>query len=251
MRTGRFLTLAPALVLVPSGAASQGIRGSVSERESGEAIVAALVQLVARDSTVLVSAFSDDSGRFTIQADDCGPQDGYLYVARVGYGTFRVAIADLPVDCSNWSIALDTDPVGLPALTARAPRNRDLERVGFHDRQRIGLGTFITRDILADRYRTVSQIADVLKQTPGVYRVDQTNSSSTVYLRLIANFGGPCAAVIYIDGLFYQNELPRLLAQDIEAIEIYRGPAQVPIQYGGGYGGCGVVLIWTRTGAGR
>jgi hypothetical protein len=37
---------------------------------------------------------------------------------------------------------------------------------------------------------------------------------------------------------------------NIEAIEVYNGVAQVPAQYGGAHSACGVVLIWLRTGGG-
>ncbi len=36
---------------------------------------------------------------------------------------------------------------------------------------------------------------------------------------------------------------------DIEAIEVYRTPAEIPAQYNtGGNAACGVILIWTRRG---
>jgi hypothetical protein len=31
----------------------------------------------------------------------------------------------------------------------------------------------------------------------------------------------------------------------ISAIEVYRGPAELPVQYGGAESACGVLLIWT------
>jgi hypothetical protein len=184
--------------------------------------------------------------------DGCGPTDGFLYVARVGYRSLRAAIRDLPQDCAAWSITLEVDPVGLPVLAVRAERNRDLENAGFYNRKRLGIGTFLTRDVIEDRYRTVSRVDDVLQQVPGVIRVEQASNSWSAYFdRSIGATVRPCPAVGYIDGLFFGRQIPRLATQDIEAIEVYRGSAQVPAQYAGNDALCGVVLIWTRTGAGR
>jgi hypothetical protein len=154
------------LSLLPAFATGQRINGTVSARESEQPIAAALVQLIARDSTVLNSVLTDPQGRFLFTTDGCGPQDGYLFVMRIGYRALRVSLVDLPADCSAWSITLEADPVRLPALTARAARNRDLERVGFYQRKQIGLGTFIDRATLEERYDIQSRTADVLQRIP-------------------------------------------------------------------------------------
>lgn len=247
MKANVFLA-ATLLVLGPGAGSGQRVGGQVLARQTGQPIASALVQLVARDSTVLNTVFTDDAGRFTLAADGCGPVDGFLYVASLGYASVRSSLRDLPIDCSAWSIALEIDPVDLPGVNVRVTRNRGLARVGFYDRQRIGMGTFITRDVIEDRYRTANQVAEIIRQVPGVFRVEQGENEAAVILRNVPTFAGPCYAVFFIDGLPYQNVLPRLPAMDIEAIEVYRGPAQVPAQYSGAYAACGVVLIWTRTG---
>jgi TonB-dependent Receptor Plug Domain len=236
-----------AATTMPTGATCQ-VAGIVSDRQ-GHPIPSALVQLLAHDSTLLKSTLTDSIGGFSFSVSGCGPRDGYLYAGRLGYHMLTAAVQDLPADCTAWTIVLEPNPVALPELPVEVSRSRSLDRVGFYSRQRIGLGTFITRDILEDRYRTASRAGDVLQQIPGVFRVDQGNNETVVHLRPDPSFTNrACAAAIYVDGLFNQKSLPRLPAQDIEAIEVYRGPAEVPAQYGGVNAACGVVLIWTRTG---
>jgi hypothetical protein len=239
-------------VLLPCSVAAQGVGGTVSARSTGEPIASALVQLLARDSTVLRSGFTDEAGAFSLRAEACGPADGYIFVERLGYERLVIAIRDLPENCDAWPIVLETKPVALAELPVQASRrNRSLEQVGFYSRQRIGLGTFITRDMLEDRYRTVPRIAEVIQQVPNIFRVDIGTNESVLYLRLHPGFDKPCPSVVWVDGLFYEKRLPRLNTTDVEAIEIYRGSAEVPAQYGGSYAACGVAVIWTRTGAGR
>ena len=227
---------------------AQPARGQITENNTKTAISGALVQLVAVDSTVLNSAISGSDGRFAFQSKECGPRDGFISVTRLGYKAFRAALKDLPLDCSSWLIALDPEALPLPELQIATTRNRHLESVGFYSRRRIGMGTFVTRDQLATQYATFTDIADVIRRIPGVFRVDGTSNASTVFLRAAANLAGACPAAIYVDGMFQQRELLRLPTQDVEAIEIYRGPAQVPAQYGGANASCGVIVIWTRVG---
>ncbi len=44
---------------------------------------------------------------------------------------------------------------------------------------------------------------------------------------------------------------PSTPIRDIEAIEVYTGPADVPGEYAGRNAGCGVIVIWTRAGPAR
>jgi hypothetical protein len=44
---------------------------------------------------------------------------------------------------------------------------------------------------------------------------------------------------------------PTVPVRDIEAIEVYTGPAEVPGEYAGRNAGCGVVVIWTKSGPAR
>jgi hypothetical protein len=32
----------------------------------------------------------------------------------------------------------------------------------------------------------------------------------------------------------------------LDAAEVYRTATEAPVQYGGGLGGCGVILLWTK-----
>jgi hypothetical protein len=47
-------------------------------------------------------------------------------------------------------------------------------------------------------------------------------------------------------GLPNRYDIDSLRWQDVEAVEIYAGPAQVPPQYGGAHSACGIILFWTR-----
>ena len=39
--------------------------------------------------------------------------------------------------------------------------------------------------------------------------------------------------------------------RDIEGIEVYTGPSDVPGEFAGRNAGCGVIVVWTRSGPSR
>jgi TonB-dependent Receptor Plug Domain len=66
-----------------------------------------------------------------------------------------------------------------------------------------------------------------------------------------------CYLDVYLDGAQVYNSSARgsplfnlasLEPREIEAVEVYTGAGQIPAQYNKTSGGCGVMLIWTRTG---
>jgi len=63
-----------------------------------------------------------------------------------------------------------------------------------------------------------------------------------------------CFMSVYVDGARYyspeMNEVPpdldRLNVLTLEAVEIYRSPAEVPVEYNATGSACGLILLWTR-----
>jgi outer membrane cobalamin receptor len=66
----------------------------------------------------------------------------------------------------------------------------------------------------------------------------------------------PCFLLVMVDGVmlnksatqpgFDLRQLPR--PSEIHGIEVFNGPAAIPLRYGGAGGGtwCGLIAIWTR-----
>jgi hypothetical protein len=67
-----------------------------------------------------------------------------------------------------------------------------------------------------------------------------------------------CFMAVYVDGALHWSpdmgdlvqppDLTKFNPLDLEAVEVYRGLAELPIEYTGSAAGCGVVLLWTRVG---
>lgn len=67
-------------------------------------------------------------------------------------------------------------------------------------------------------------------------------------MRGITGFmGAPCRPTIVLDGMFMRGiALDDLVhANDIEALEVYKGPSTVPPQWRSA-AVCGVIAVWTK-----
>lgn len=183
-----------------------------------------------------------DDGRFLFER--VPPGSWPLVIEHVAYApvtdTIRVDIGT----STDIAVRLATNVIALEPITV-VVRSLYLERAGFYERAERGMGSYITRDEM-DR-RNPMLASDVLRGQPG--------------LRLVRREGGPGYGVIgrrncpyryFVDGTrvgptFQIDDLP----QDwIEAIEIYRGPSSLPVQFTlpptQVNASCGVILIWTK-----
>jgi len=67
-------------------------------------------------------------------------------------------------------------------------------------------------------------------------------------------FAAACYVAVYLDGIRIWAPGPkepidinRYRVNELEGIEVYRGPSETPTQYQMTGSACGVVLLWTRT----
>jgi hypothetical protein len=235
----------------------QTISGRVLERESGTPVATAAIELLLASGESIAITETSESGAFLVEAGRAGQFQ--IRVTRVGYATFEGAIEIAAEGISGLILRVDPAPIpaaelevevesGVPALT----------RVGFYDRKQLGHGRFIERGDIEER--NPRETSDLLRGLPGV-RVLRSRSGTDVEFRqsgmlsLNRRPDSTCRPPIFVDGLIISHpralpderyDLDSLQHRDIEAIELYSGPAQVPPQYGGASSSCGVVLIWTR-----
>jgi hypothetical protein len=145
-----------------------------------------------------------------------------------------------------YAIRLATDVIELPPIEVTV-RSHELERRGYYDREQRGLGTFLTRqswEALTPRYPS-----DILHGVAGLRVVPRRAGATLGYVVLDRS---NCAFRYILDGGrvgpdFQVDDLP---AEWIEALEIYKGPAQVPGEFSyppsSERANCGVIVIWTR-----
>lgn len=223
--------------------------------EEGSPITVATADVIVRDSLgrSVGYALTDEFGYFRMLHP--GPGTYELNVDRVGYSPVYVDIALQGGVMAEFEISMSILPMKLRWLDVVVRRQleaRTLGLAGLAARKVRGLGDFIERADIENR--PVSMTSDILAGQRGVRLVPV--SGSEIDVRFMSTFrasGEDCPPAIWVDGMPLRPPWLDYLTLDdvapspsaIEAIEIYRRPAGVPVQYNTD-AKCGVILIWTR-----
>lgn len=185
-----------------------------------------------------VSVVTGTNGRFRMLGVREG--DYLVIVRRLG---FEGATTKVVVEPENTArVAFTLNPIvrrlagvevfSRPAFT---PRMAD-----FYERREHAIGHFITR-------------GEIDARNP-VRTYELFNAIPSVYVQLTKTGGGVvkstrsgCSLQVLVDGLPIDPEnFPA--PNEIGGIEVYSGPATVPLQYKSKQAGCGLILIWTGDG---
>ena len=136
------------------------------------------------------------------------------------------------------SSAQTLNRVRIEALPSLGPRYADFER-----RRATGQGHYITSDEIEKGNFTSLQ--ETVRGVRGV-SVD-CGGGLGCFIRMVrAPMQCPPEYVVddHVDNFFG----PNVAVRDIQAVEVYTGPSDVPGEYAGRNAGCGVIVIWTKSG---
>ena len=206
--------------------------------ESGRPVTDAIVEVW---STGL-SARTDSAGHFAIATLPVGTHA--LEVRRIGFAPQQIPVHLAARSPTSVSVVLEKpvrmlDAVRVSARTLYSRRQAEIEQ-----RRRRGFGHFIMREEL--ERSAASRVTDVLRRVPGV-RVYPGQGGDFVAFARGTSTSGPCRPTLYLDGhrLGTSENIDFLATvHSLEAIEVYTGAAQAPVEYWGG--ACGAIVMWTR-----
>lgn len=240
------------------------VRGAVVDT-AGQPVSSAYV--FDRESGIATQ--TDSAGRFWLLDVPTGRRQ--LVVRRLGFlaGAFEINLAageTLPVVVELTALPSLVDSVRVVAHSA--PVNY-LDRVGFNERSRdrrrgAGSATFIGPADIARR--RPQRTSDLLSQVAGI-RLRQERGVAVPYGR-----DGRCVMNVWIDGALIEGLYEAssahafsasggtqrsgasslggidgfILASDVQAVEVYQSPAEVPPRFDAINNQCGAIVIWTR-----
>jgi hypothetical protein len=170
-------------------------------------------------------------------------------IKRIGYDAGAFSAEIRRGDTTDVDITVTSSVHELPGMESRAASPRDAVLARFND-HRVSSpgGHFLTR---ADIEKTnPARVSDLLRGVPGVSL--PTNPAGRRAVRMTrSNLGafGDCPPVFWLDGSRAADlNIDDVAVRDVEAMEIYAGPATLPADYKTGQSGtaCGVIAIWTR-----
>jgi hypothetical protein len=188
---------------------------------------------------------TDHNGNFRLGGLPGGTQS--IEIRQIGYAPQRYAVDLAPNKESKVTAVLEERAVVLEAVEVAGKKGSGIP--GFDQRKKHGFGTFITRDDIEKRGSI--RTTDLFRTIPGV-QVLWNGSGYTVQMSRAST--GYCPVQYYIDGAPFLStggdDMDQIVQpQDIQAIEVYKGPTETPAEFqGSGGASCGTIVIWTRRG---
>jgi hypothetical protein len=227
---------------------------------------------------------TSDSGAFVLSELPSGTQT--IEVRSVGYAPKRVSVDLAGGRAATVTVTLERPAELLSAVNVYGKAAGMLSMNGFRDRQRLGIGHFLTRDDIT-RFDAV-QLTDALRTVPNVQIVPM-GTGTTLRLR-------GCAPAVYLDGMLMNDQNPDryravqqalsaasgmtssrstgtnrngpdntnrsntaiadatmdintlILPEEILGIEVYNSSTEAPPQFRTPTG-CGSIVIWSGGGA--
>jgi hypothetical protein len=229
--------------------------GRVLDAETDEPVAAVRIRITGTNH----QALTDTQGRFFLTGVPAGEVE--LETSHIRFGTRREVAAIRAGETMELTIRLTTQAIVLEGIVATARPNLGLE--DFHRRMAEGRGRATFFDRKAIEARNALRVEQMLTEYGVV--VDRSGVSMP---RSASSFGA-CGPMVYIDGIAVthpgmagdgsgssgvspadaRDALLMVNPSQLEGIELYRSASQVPIDLGGSYAGCGVIMLWTRRGS--
>lgn len=251
MRLTVRLGLVVALVFATRESAAQARAAVVRGAMDGIVTDSTLTPLAGATITLLgssVTATTTENGRFRIVALPAGE---YVVMARrLGYASASAALHLEGGDTLRPAFALHRVVAELDTVRASAAYART--RLGeFDERRAAKVGHFITADEIDKRNPVY--LSDMLRSVLSVNIIETPTSRAAVSKRSpVASFrSATCPFQIFVDGLIFSEsgDLTNVPPpSNIAGVEVYSGPATIPLQYKRHDSLCGIILIWTKDG---
>ncbi|UCC73868.1 MAG: carboxypeptidase-like regulatory domain-containing protein [Gemmatimonadota bacterium] len=229
--------------------------GTVVADESGEPIEAVSVRLLA--AVTQLGGLTDGRGVFAFPRVAPGVYE--LLVEHLGYEVRSDSIEVVSGEVHAFEVRLKMQPIELEPLIVTVRRWYVSPLLwGFYDRVDTGFGNYVTREDVEQR--KPARVAHIIGELPGVAIVPVGVARYQIVMSRYRYFGpdgrpGPCWPVVYVDGMrigISDESIDDFVdPNDVEGIEVYKGAATVPGEFGGADATCGVIAVWTRRAVGE
>lgn len=216
------------------------LTGRVLSRADGRPVEGAVVRVRGAES----AAVTDPEGHYRLADLPYGLH--VLEVEELGGDTRLLPVVLRRGHVTRVTVRVAPEVVVMDEIEVTVNRGWRLEEAGFWERQRTGMGSYLTPAEI-DR-RDPQRTADLLSTMPGLnvgpaqygYRALRMGRSAA---------NRSCDPVLYVNGhLTVSQHVDDVHADDVLAVEVYRGPASLPARFHRNHGksDCGAIVIWTK-----
>ena len=242
-------------------ARAQTIEGTLMEVGSDRPISLGLVIMMTEEGDSITSGVTDGNGRFELRSEE--PGSFVLLSSAFGFKETQAGVFELGSGGTmtiEFRVGAKAMPIeGILVELQRPAIQHQLIRNGYVRRLQRGLGHFITPyDI---EHSPVLTSTDLFRGIPGVSvrTINGLSYQGESVTMLSAN--GFCTPTVYVDGVRMSPAAVRGMSlstlipiSELDAVEIYRRPAEVPIEYaatgnqpGEAFSVCGILVLWTKS----
>jgi hypothetical protein len=196
------------------------------------------VEVIGTDQVVL----TNDKGEFTIRKL---PSGSHVLLARhLGFGAQTAAVDLTSRVAQRVTIKLPKYVAMIEPVVVNAKRAANLDKVGFTQRQKTGMGYYLGPDQL--KFTHPNQLTDLLRTVPGLL-VQSSPDGDVVSSSRNAGSQTDCTQYV-VDDQPWQSTEPGDInhfvnASEVVAMEVYQG-SNAPAQYS--RGNCTTIVVWTR-----
>ena len=207
---------------------------------------------------------TDSLGRFVLRG--LSGDSVRLQVLAIGYRPLTRTVS-IRAPVGHLDLVMEPMRTVLPEISATARPTKPAKYLGttkydgFFQRQKLGLGTFISREQI-ERMNAFHTL-EILRGIPGINVSIGNGDPTDADIRIPRCSGGSSRVTVWIDGkmqlrssspgrdpghpgrdIDLAEALARITPSNIEMVEIYRGASQIPGVFN--WDGCAVIAIWTR-----
>lgn len=241
---GTLLALAALPVQAQRGTAR--IFGTVIDRRTQAPIVDAQIVHLGDGRSVT----SDSLGLYAFDRLATGLVKFMVRAPRYPLSTFIVAL--MPGEQMERDVELDTASTtssgaqALPEVKVEAPASMGSRFADFEHRRLTGRGQYMTGDEIEKT--GAIRLQDVVRTFRGVHV--SCGGGAGCFIQM-TRAPMRCLPEYIVDERVDNEFGPAVAAPDIQALEVYTGPADVPGEFAGRNAGCGLIVIWTKSGPPR
>lgn len=233
------LHLVPLLLSLSDPTQPGLLMGRVIDADTRAPVIGASVFLM--DEEARASALTNEHGYFSLGSHPWGIYS--IRINHVAYGSRTAAVRVQGDMTEALEIEVSLTPIQLEELVVRATsRLKSWDMDGLVRRMDAGWGWFVTRDRIEKM--PAGRLQDFVRDVPGV-RFLHSGPGTTMIVR-----GKICAPLLFVDGMPWVFELEfalkEFLADELEAVEVFRGYLEIPGEFRTTSDPCAVIAIWTR-----
>lgn len=215
--------------------------GTVASSRTGEPIAGARISF----PDFQYGSISTKEGKFRIPNLPPGLYD--VHVRYLGYKTNQRPVRLKAGHVTRVVFTLERDVLEVADLKVEVKQPERTEpRSALRRRIERGRGEIITRDQIEKK--NPENTTDMLREIPGLNVSPVEFGQATVQMR--GAKGSLCRPTVFLNGIVARGyEIDNLQPSSVQAIEVYRRASQAPVEFKGtGSPGCGVIVLWSRTG---